>query len=130
MFTTAIIAFREFLEAFLIIGVFLGVSKKMALNKEKEIFFAAGSGIALSCILATGTYLLADQAHIFLTEKNADILESYLLIFSGMFIPYVVLSLHTSMSKHKKELVKKTHQKLEQNVFDATLFMTIVFMVL
>ena len=41
MFTTAIIAFREFLEAFLIVGVFLGISKKLNLNKEREIAFAS-----------------------------------------------------------------------------------------
>lgn len=56
MDTTAIITFREFLEAFLIIGVFLGMSKKLHLKKEIEITLAAGIGFAISISLAIVTY--------------------------------------------------------------------------
>jgi hypothetical protein len=48
MLTTLIIAFREFLEAFLIVGVFFGVSKKLNLKKEGEILFATAIGVASS----------------------------------------------------------------------------------
>ena len=37
MITTAVISFREFLEVFLIVGVFLGISRKLNLKKEFEI---------------------------------------------------------------------------------------------
>lgn len=130
MLPTAVIAFREFFEAFLIIGIFLGVSRKLVLNKEKEIALAAGLGILLSFILAIATYLLAADAHTLLTEKNADSLESYLLIFSGVFIGYVVLSLHKSIGKQSKQLVQKAHQKMEQEIFDTSLFLIIVFMII
>ena len=129
MFTTAVIAFREFFEAFLIIGVFLGVSRKLGLRKEKEIGIAAIVGIILSFALAGGTYILGERARGVLTEKNADSLESYLLIFSGLFIAYVVLSLHKSMGKHRREMAERAQQKLERNMFDLSLFLTIVFMV-
>lgn len=129
MFATAIIAFREFFEVFLIIGLFLGVSKKLGLKKEKEIGIAALVGILLSFGLAIATYLLANQAHNYLTEKNADALESYFLIFSGFFIAYVVLSLHKSIGKHSRAMMQKAQQKMEQNIFDTSLFLIVVFMV-
>lgn len=130
MFTTAIIAFREFLEAFLIIGVFLGVSRKLKLKKELEIMLASGIGIALSMVLTTATYIFGSNAQSILTEKSADFLESYLLIFSGVFIAYVVFSLHNVIAKNKKELIIKARSKLQSNAFDISLFLTITFLVL
>ena len=76
MITTAVISFREFLEAFLIIGVFLGISRKLNLKKEFEIGLAAVIGIVFSLLLATGTYLFGNQVRGILTEKNAELLES------------------------------------------------------
>ncbi len=129
MLTTAIIAFREFLEAFLIVGVFLGISRKLTLKKEKEIACAALIGIFLSLLLATATYLFGDSARSILTEKNADFLESYLLIFSGLFIAYVVFSLHDVMNHGRGGKLISAHKKLQENTFDVSLFLTIVFLV-
>lgn len=130
MITTAIIAFREFLEAFLIVGVFFGISRRMGLKKEGEILLSAACGIIISLLLATLTYLFGDQARSVLSEKNADFLESYLLIFSGIFIAYVVFSLHDTLKKGRGETLVSAHRKLEKDVFDASLFFTIVFLVL
>ena len=130
MITTAVIAFREFLEAFLIVGVFLGISRKLHLKKELEIGLAAGLGVILSLLLATGTYLFGDHARYILTEKNADFLESYLLIFSGLFISYVVFSLHNILRRNRGVKLLTVHQRLQQNVFDLSLFFTIVFLVM
>ena len=130
MITTAVIAFREFLEAFLIVGVFLGISRKMNLKKEMEIGLAATLGVVISLLLATGTYLLGDRAHTILTEERAEILEGYLLIFSGLFIAYVVFSLHNVLRLHRGSTLIKAHQKLQENAFDISLFFTIIFLVL
>jgi high-affinity iron transporter len=130
MLTTAIIAFREFLEAFLIVGVFLSISRKLELKKELEITLAAGLGIFLSLLLSVAGYLFADQARGILTEKNADFLESYLLIFSGLFIVYVVFSLHNVLRYQRGGTLIQAHHKLQQRVFDLSLFFTIVFLVL
>jgi high-affinity iron transporter len=129
MLATAIIAFREFLEAFLIVGVFLGVSKKFQLKKELEIILAAAIGIFLSLALSTATYVFGDFARHVFTERNADALESYLLIFSGIFIAYVVFSLHNVIGGKKKELIKKVSSTLQQEAFDISLFLTIIFLV-
>lgn len=130
MIATAIIAFREFLEAFLIVGVFFGISKKLHLEREKEIGFAAFCGIVISLLLASGTYLFGDYARGILTEKNADVLESYLLIFSGFFIAYVVFSLHSVMNKSRGGKLLNAHKKLQESTFDISLFFTIVFLVI
>ncbi|EKE14617.1 MAG: ferrous iron permease [uncultured bacterium] len=130
MVTTTIIAFREFLEAFLIVGVFLGISRKLKLKKELEISLAAITGIILSLLLTTATYFFGNQVHEILTEKNAELLESYLMIFSGLFIAYVVFSLHDVIQRSRNGTLIKVQQKLQEKVFDFSLFSTIVFIVI
>lgn len=130
MLTTAVIAFREFLEAFLIVGVFLGISKKLELKKEFEIGLAAIIGIIVSLLLATGTYLFGNQVRGILTEKNAELLEGYLMIFSGLFLAYVIFSLHDVINKSRTGNLIKVKQKLQEKVFDFSLFSTIVFLVI
>ncbi len=130
MITTVVISFREFLEAFLIIGVFLGISRKLGLKKELEIGLAAVIGIVFSLLLATGTYLFGNQVRGILTEKNAELLESYLMIFSGLFLAYVIFSLHNVLRHSRAGTLIKTQQKLQENAFDISLFFTIVFLVI
>ena len=127
--TTAVIVFREFLEAFLIVGVFFGISKKLHLKKETEIGIAALIGVIISVFLASVTYFFGDHARNILTEKNADFLQSYLLIFSGFFIAYVVFSLHGVVNRSRGPKLIQAHKKLQENVFDLSLFFTIVFLV-
>lgn len=130
MLATALIAFREFFEAFLIIGVFLGVSKKLNLKREFEIICAATTGVLLVIVLVTLVYLLGADAEHLLTEKNADFFENYLLIFSGMFVIYVTRSLHSAMNKSRSKMISAAQNKLEKNAFDISLFFTIVFLIL
>lgn len=129
MFSTLLISFREFLEAFLIIGVFLGISKKLKLKREIEIILATLSGIIISFALCFFTFYIGNKARVVLTEKNADLLGSYLMIFSGIFIAYVVFSLHKFFSLKRSRDVLSTHQKLQKNIFDISLFFTIVFFI-
>ncbi|EKE14855.1 MAG: hypothetical protein ACD_12C00266G0007 [uncultured bacterium] len=130
MITTAIIAFREFLEAFLIVGVFLGISRKLKLKKEFEIGLAALVGIIFSLLLTSVTYLFGNQVHGVLTEKNAEMLEGYLMIFSGIFIAYVVFSLHNIIQRNRDNTLIKVQQKLQEKAFDFSLFSTVVFIVI
>lgn len=130
MITTAVIAFREFLEAFLIVGVFLGISRKLKTKKEFEIILASGIGIASSLLLAYLVFAFGDQAKVVFTETNAELLENYLKIFSGIFIAYVVISLHGLIRKSRNGMIIKAHQKLADKTFDLSLFLTIIFLVL
>ena len=130
MITTAVISFREFLEAFLIVGVFLGISRKLHLKKEFEIGLAAVIGIIFSLLLAISTYFFGNQVHAVLTEKNAELLEGYLMIFSGLFIAYVVFSLHNIIRRSHAGTLIKVQQKLQEKVFDFSLFSTVIFLVI
>lgn len=129
MLTTAIIAFREFLEAFLIVGVFLGISRRLKLGRGLEIGIAAALGFVISIFLALITFIFGDIARGVLTEERAEILESYLLIFSGFFIAYVVFSLHNVIRVGRGGKLISAHRKLSENAFDISLFATIVMLV-
>ncbi len=129
MFTTGLIAFREFFEAFLITGVFLGVSKKLNLKKEPEIILAAGIGILFSLLLSSFVYFFGTRASSIFNEKTAKLLESYLMVFSGFFIVYVVFSLHQAVRRGQGQLIISAHRRLREEVFDLSLFMTIVSLV-
>lgn len=129
MLTTAIIAFREFLEAFLLVGIFLGMNKKFQLHKQQEIIIASFTGILFSLLLPIIVFFLASSAKYVLDENNADILEGCFLIFSGFFLAYVVFSLHEFMKSGKKETLARATEKMEQEIFDISLFFTLVFFI-
>ncbi|HEX8964877.1 MAG TPA: FTR1 family protein [Patescibacteria group bacterium] len=130
MIATFILSFREFLEAFLLVGLFLGVSKKLNLGRTKEILFASGTGLLLSLILPTLVFIFGSDAQKVVTEKNADLLEGYLLTFSGIFIAYVVFSIHKMMKETSKNWANKIKTQLvEKEIFDITLFATITLFI-
>lgn len=127
MLTVFIISLREFLEVFLIIGLFLGISRKLKLKKEKELIFALLSAIFFTVILVFLVYFFSDQTRLILTEKNAALLEGYLMIFSGLFLAYVVFSLHRFFIFERSKKIFQIHQRLSERIFDFSLFTTIFF---
>lgn len=129
MLGTGIISFREFLEALLIISVFLGISKKLKLGRESEIIIAATLGISISLMLATVTYFFGSLVRGIITESRAELLESYLLIFSGLFLVYVIFSLHGVLRRARGGTLIKAHQRLATKAFDFSLFLTIAMLV-
>lgn len=130
MVSTLLISLREFLEAFLIVGVFLGISRKLQLKREKEIVAASILGIVISFILPIVVFMMGEKAGAIFSEKNADLLEGYLMIFSGFFIAYVVFSLHSFFVLKRSSILIKAHDKLQKNIFDLSLFLTIAFFIL
>lgn len=129
MITTFIISFREFLEAFLIIGVFLGISKRLKIKREREILIAGLIGFLISFLLPISVFIVGKEARNLLTEERAEILEGYLMVFSGLFLAYVTFSLHKFFVLKRSKLLISAHQKLEKNLFDISLFLTIVFLI-
>lgn len=130
MLTTALIAFREFFEAFLIVGVFLGVSQTMHLKRGREIAFATIVGVVLSLALSITTYVFGSQAGHILTEESAEVLEGYLMVFAGLFMAYVIFSLHDMMTKRQRETLNKAKKQFAERAFDVSLFFMIMFLVL
>lgn len=129
MLTTLSIAIREYLEIFLIIGVFLGINKKLNLKKEKEIIFSSLIGIFISLMLPIITFYFSNQAKQIFNEKNTEILEGYLLIFSGIFITYVIFSLHKTIHHLTDKNLIFLHKKMENKIFDLVFFLLIVFFI-
>lgn len=130
MITTLIISLREFLEVFLIIGVFLGISRKLSLKREKEIIFSSLIGITISLTLPIVVFTLGEKAASIFNERSAELLEGYLMIFSGFFIAYVIFSLHNFFVRSRSKSIILAHQKLEKNIFDLSLFFIIVFFII
>src|SRR6478752_4787843 len=111
MFNTLVVALREYLEVFLIVGVFLGISKKLNLRKEKEIITASIIGVILSLLFPILIFLIGDKARAVLTPEGAELLGAYLMIFSGFFIVYVVFSLHKFFVLKRSKTIIDAHQK-------------------
>lgn len=130
MLATALIVFREFLEAFLLAGVFLGMSKQMNLKKEFEIILALAIGVGVSVLLAMGVFFFGDSARAVITEASAELLEGYLMLFSGVFIAYVVFALHRAMGKANRDVVQMAKDVLKATAFDLSFFFLIIFLIL
>ena len=130
MIATAVIAFREFLEVFLFVGIFLGISKSLHLGKEREIVLATGIGITASLMITSAVFFFGDGIKTILNEETAELLEIILFILSGIFIAYVALSLHGIMQDQRNKLIKDAHKKMQTGTFDISLFFTIIFLVL
>jgi len=94
-----------------------------------EIGFTAGIGILISLLLAISTYFFSGNIYTILNENNKEIFESFLLIFSGLFVMYTIISLHKNLHKIQVKIANKTRQKLHNNSFDISLFFTIIFLV-
>ncbi len=129
MIPTFIISLREFLEVFLIIGVFLGISKKLDIRREKEIILASFVGVCIALLIPVFIFFYGDRARLIFSRQHAELLESYLMIFSGFFIAYVVFSLHRSFVHHRSKSLIYAHRKLQQRIFDISLFFTIIFFI-
>ncbi len=130
MFSTALISFREFLEAFLIIGMFLGVAKKLKLPKTKEILLAAGAGIIFSLVLPVIVYLSGERVRGAFTEDQVDIIQGYLMVFSSFFIAYVILSLHKLFKAQHEQSLRSVKEKSTGIGFDFSLFLTVFIFII
>ncbi len=130
MITIAILAFREFFEAFLIVSVFFGVSKRFSLQKEKELLLATISGLAISVLLPIVVFLLGPSIKAWTNHENAELFEAYMLTFSGVFIAYVVFSMHKFLEPKRNQLLRHVKDKLiQKEAFNISLFLTIVFFI-
>jgi FTR1 family protein len=130
MVTIAILAFREFFEAFLIVSVFFGISKRLALKKEKELLYASAVGLVISFLLPVLVFFFGQYVKGFLNHENAELVEAYLVTFSGLFIAYVVFSLHRFMEPNRHKKIRKVKDQLIQHdAFNVSLLLTIVFFI-
>src|ERR1022692_2171093 len=102
-----IIAFREFLEAFLSVGVLLGIATRFKLQRTNSILGGAIVGFLVVFILATiifGTDTLFIKH---LPKDSFDLIKGWLFISSSIFVAYAVFSLHKILSHYSQEDAKQ-----------------------
>lgn len=73
---------------------------------------------------------LGNKLRLIFTEKNTETLEGWIMIFSSLFIAYVVVSLHKIISYQHLAAIKMAQKKITQNIFDLPLVFFIVFSIL
>ncbi len=130
MFSTFLIAFREYLEVFLIVGVFVGIDAQLGLGKRRHILLAATVGTLCSIVLPLLTFYFSDLSKSVITEHRAELLEGYLMTFAGVFLAYVVISLHRYYQLMRGRRILELHAQMKQRRFDYTLYVTIISFVL
>lgn len=126
MFLTAAIAFREFLEAFLFIGIFLGMSRQLNLKKEKEITIAAITGIIIAILVPISIFIIGDKTRTILIKENTDFGEGFLLLCSGIAIIFIALYLHRLFQNSKEIMQQQAKEIYIHYEFDLLLFFTII----
>ena len=114
MLPVFIIAFREFLEAFLSIGILLSMSIKFNLHRTKGIVGGAIVGFVVILILAIYVFSVDSTILKHLPKDFFNLIEGWLFLISSIFIAYAVFSLHTIMSVYSKEHIKNIHAKIER----------------
>jgi len=107
MLPVFIVAFREFLEAFLSVGVLLSISAKFNLQRTKGILAGSVVGFIVVFILATIIFGADSSLLKHLPKSSFDLIEGWLFTASGIFVAYAVFSLHRILSHYQQEDVKK-----------------------
>lgn len=112
MFLIFAISFREFLEACLIAGVFLGMSKKLQLGKEKAILIY--TLIAFTWSLALGTYVFSFSSQLapLFTGERGEMWEAVINVVSSLFVAYAIFSIHGVIAKFTGKGIKTIKKKI------------------
>lgn len=114
MLPVFIVAFREFLEAFLSVGVLLGISSKFNLHRTKGILGGSIVGFIIVIILATVVFGADSTVIKHLPKDSFDLIEGWLFILSSIFVAYAVFSLHKILAHYSQEEVKEIEAKVSQ----------------
>ena len=112
MITTAIVTFRESLEALVIISILLGFSRKFKLKQELFIMLGALSGFIFSGILIVFSFIYFFKVRTLLPEEGLEMIEHIISIASGFLLIFITAVLHPLFSQHKNNhlesfLIKK-----------------------
>ncbi len=114
MIPVFIVAFREFLEAFLTIGIFLGISAKFNLHRSKSIICGSIVGFIVVFVLATIVFGADSSVIKYLPKDSFDLIKGWLFILSAIFVAYAVFSLHKILSHYSEKNVKKIESTIDK----------------
>lgn len=122
----AIITFREFFEAWLIVGLFIGIAKSLNLGRGRDMLKAVLLGMVIAIIIPSVVFLAGDSLQRIWTEEKVELTEGVLMIVASLMIGIVSLYLHKFFSVKRQAVIKQATEKLQTNVFDRALFTIIV----
>jgi FTR1 family protein len=108
------VAFREFLEAFLSVGVLLSISSKFNLRRTKGILGGSIVGFVIVFIFATVVFGADSSVLKHLPKSSFDLIEGWLFTLSSIFVAYAVFSLHKILAHYSQENIKKTEAQVAQ----------------
>ena len=117
MIATALISFRESLEALIVIGVLYGFNRKFKLNKESFIIKGALLGFLTGTVLVLSLLYVMFKQRLAMPEDEFEILEQVLLLFSGVFLIFVTLVIHPFIAKQKNKHINSTMEKKDLSGF-------------
>ncbi len=114
MFTGILITLREGLEAFLVVGILLGILSKMnQKDKNKYIWIGSTSAIILSVILAYVIQWFSFQFE----GTNSEIFEVFVASLAIIILTYMIIWMNKQSNHLKSELEKKMKLTIHQNQF-------------
>lgn len=108
-----LIAFRDFIEAFLILGILLGFSKKQNLNKENIILAGGITGLCAALLVAFLAFYILPFIKIPFPVETIDTIGHFSVIFSGFMILYITYYLHPFFVTQKNKHVEKLFSNKE-----------------
>jgi len=123
-------AYGEILESFVIIGIFLIVSKLLFLKKEKKILLLGTIWTFILIGFPAFTFFLRNNVKITFIESSVTPIEVYVIIFSWISFGYIVTSLYRLFKIAKRATVKKNYDKFSYTEFDLLLSLTLIVFVI
>jgi len=117
MIATALISFRESLEALIVIGILFGFNRKFKLHKESFIIKGALFGFIAGVLLVLGLLYVLFKQRLAMPADQFEILEQVLLIFSGVFLIFVTLVIHPFIGKQKNKHMNSAMEKKDLSGF-------------
>jgi len=100
MFTTALISFREFLEAFIILGALVGASRSLKLREERSILMGGVFGTLITLTIAVAVFVAGSRLKLLLGETQRELFEGAVMVVSGLFLGLLAVSLHSLLHRH------------------------------
>ncbi|MDP1688665.1 MAG: FTR1 family protein [bacterium] len=122
MITIIFITFREFFEAWLIIGLFLGLSEKLKLGRRREIISAILIGMVIALFIPIVVFTYGGELLSFWSEANVDALQGIIMIISSLALGILALSLHKMLKHNHQSVIQHAQEVDAERKFDTALF--------
>lgn len=125
MLSILLISFREFLEAWLIVGIFLGLSKELNLGHTCEIIMAVVAGMFAAILIPSAVFLAGGHVRELWSETHIDLIQGCIMVFISLLIATVALSLHRLTQDKRRTLLEGIKDIMRMRKFNTALFAVI-----